>query len=59
MYRLNPIAKDCAVLCMSHNGHPILPVALDMAGKGAKHTDECEVEYLTGSISFRPVGCSA
>ena len=50
--------RQCTVLCMSHSCHPILPVALDMAGKGAKHIDECEVESLTGLISFRPVGCS-
>ena len=51
--------RQCTVVCMSHSGYPILPVILDMAGKGAQHIDECEVEFLTGPISFRPVGCSA
>ena len=50
--------KQYTVVCMSHSGHPILPVALDMAVKGAKHIDECEVESLTGLISSGPEGCS-
>ena len=50
--------KQCTVLHMSHSGHPILPIPPDMAGKSAKHIDECEAESLTGPVSFRPVGCS-
>ena len=45
-------------VCMSHSGHPILPVTLDMSGKGAQYVDECEVESLTGPNSFGPVRCS-
>ena len=43
---------------MSNSGQPILPVALDMAGKSAKHTNNCEVESLTGPIGLGLVGCS-
>ena len=49
--------RQHTVLCMSHSVHPILPIVLDVAGMGANHIDECEVEPLTGPISFRPVGC--
>ena len=51
--------RQCTVVSMSHIGTLILPVALDITGKGAKHTDECEVESLTGPTSFVPLGCSA
>ena len=44
--------RQHTVVCMSHSGHPILPITLDMTWKSAQHTDECEIESLASPIHF-------